>query len=118
VYAGATFVGCSRGDDSPGPGDAKGSDPTEADEMNQASGIGTEPEAPPAEYTLVTEVGSMESVVTALKYTNQSAKADESCSNCIYYTPEVPDRGRCSLFQTGFVASGGWCTSWAEKPAN
>ena len=40
------------------------------------------------------------------------AGADQSCSNCRFYTAPNGDYGPCTLFQNRLVASKGWCAGW------
>jgi hypothetical protein len=47
-----------------------------------------------------------------LKYTDNSPKKGEVCSNCRYYGGGAK-MGPCSLFQGKLVAAPGWCTAWA-----
>ena len=56
-------------------------------------------------------------MVSALQYVNESAKADQRCDNCQLYTAGEGGKGKCQLFPVGLVASGGWCSSWAQKVA-
>jgi hypothetical protein len=65
---------------------------------------------------LVTDVPAMAPTVQALQYTHKSAKPDQHCSNCMFYTAEGGALGKCQLFAQGYVEEGGWCMSWAAKP--
>ncbi len=73
--------------------------------------------APPAggETRLVTEVPANAGQVQALQYVNETAKPDQHCGNCIFYTPQGDEMGRCQLFAQGVVKSTGWCRSWQRK---
>lgn len=126
--AAGALAGCSRDEQGPGGppmnersgaagtgGGESGAADSPAEGAGSGAGSGVEDDP---EYTLVTRVDSMKPVVEALQYANESPRSDQQCANCIYYTPETAKRGRCSLFQTGFVMAGGWCTSWKEKPLN
>jgi hypothetical protein len=68
-----------------------------------------------ADGRLVTEVQAMQATVTSLQYVNASAKPDQHCSNCLFYTTRTADRGKCQLFTQGLVAATGWCASWQPK---
>ena len=68
-----------------------------------------------ADDQLVTEVPASGVMVTALQYTNESAKPDQNCANCQLYTTGEGGKGKCQLFQQGLVTEGGWCASWTKK---
>jgi len=54
-------------------------------------------------------------MVAALQYVNESAKPDQKCTDCQFYTPGDGGKGKCQLFQKGLVAEGGWCASYVKK---
>ena len=64
---------------------------------------------------LVTEVADQAPMVAALQYVNESAKPDQKCADCQFYTPGDGGKGKCQLFQKGLVAEGGWCASYVKK---
>ena len=64
---------------------------------------------------LVTEIPDQAPMVAALQYVNQSAKPDQKCLDCQFYTPGEGGKGKCQLFQKGLVTEGGWCASWVKK---
>ena len=65
---------------------------------------------------LVTEVEAMKPTVEALQYIHESAKPDQTCKNCQFYTLQGDGAtGKCQLFPVGLVAAEGWCASWAKK---
>jgi hypothetical protein len=65
---------------------------------------------------LVTELPDQAPMVTALQYVNKSAKPDQNCKLCQFFTPQGDGaRGKCQLFQSGVVSAEGWCASWAKK---
>ena len=64
---------------------------------------------------LVTEIADQAPMVAALQYTNESAKPDQKCADCQFYTPGDGGKGKCQLFQKGLVTEGGWCASWVKK---
>jgi hypothetical protein len=52
------------------------------------------------------------------------AMKDRVCSNCALYQQggqkiegQPGEWGKCGLFPQGLVSAGGWCMSWAAKPA-
>jgi hypothetical protein len=53
----------------------------------------------------------------ALGYVPKSAKADQMCANCVQYKAGTGTTGTCNIFAGKTVQSGGWCLSWAKKPA-
>lgn len=61
----------------------------------------------------------------ALAYTENAAetkhasfKAGSLCANCQFFTGKAGEaRGPCTLFPNFSVASKGWCSAWAQKPA-
>lgn len=53
----------------------------------------------------------------ALGYVPKSAKADQSCANCLQYKAGAAATGTCNIFAGKTVQSGGWCLSWVTKPA-
>jgi len=69
-----------------------------------------------ADDALITDVPGNATMITALAYVNESAKAGQICSGCVLYTGPAEGRGKCALFQQGQVAAKGWCQSWAPKP--
>jgi hypothetical protein len=65
---------------------------------------------------LITELPDQAAMVTALQYVNESAKADQDCANCQFFTPAADGaRGKCQLFPTGMVTAKGWCASYVKK---
>lgn len=52
----------------------------------------------------------------ALRYTENSAEAGKSCSNCALYQGGTAAAGPCPIFPGKKVAATGWCTSYAPKP--
>ncbi len=68
-----------------------------------------------ADDKLVTEIEAAGIMVTALQYTNESAKPDQNCGNCQLYTAGEDGKGKCQLFQQGLVTEAGWCASWIKK---
>ena len=77
------------------------------------------PEPPPAggpeETRLVPEVPAVAGTVSTLQYVAASARPDQQCGNCQFYTAREGGRGKCQLFVQGLVAEGGWCISWTAK---
>jgi hypothetical protein len=57
----------------------------------------------------------MAPTVQALQYVHQSAKPDQKCSNCMFFTAEGGGLGKCQLFAQGYVEETGWCSSWTAK---
>lgn len=119
--AASTLVGCGSGEQTAEPKPAGGApepappatppaEPMAPAEPAQGGGA-----APPSADALVTEVAAAAAMVQALQYVNESAKADQRCTNCQLFTAKGEDRGACQLFPQGLVASGGWCASWAKK---
>jgi hypothetical protein len=54
----------------------------------------------------------------ALGYVTKSAKPGSMCSNCAQFQGKAGDAtGPCTIFPGKSVSSGGWCMSWAKKPA-
>ncbi len=52
----------------------------------------------------------------ALKVDKQGVKWDaQNCANCVLYTKDGTDTGRCTLFPGQLVKNAGWCTSWSKK---
>jgi hypothetical protein len=63
----------------------------------------------------------------ALRYHRDATKVevgmrksnDMVCRNCVQYTKKATYKnaevGTCTLFQMGYVTSGGWCMSWSKK---
>lgn len=68
-----------------------------------------------AEEQLVTEVEAMKPTVGALQYVHESAKEDQNCANCQFYTAGEGGKGKCQLFPQGLVKETGWCMSWTKK---
>lgn len=68
-----------------------------------------------AEDELVTEIEAMKPTVAALQYVHESAKPDQSCKNCQFYTAGADGKGKCMLFPQGLVEETGWCMSWTKK---
>ncbi len=68
-----------------------------------------------AEEQMVTEVEAMKVTAQALQYTDVSAKPDQTCANCQFYTAGDGAKGKCQLFPQGLVAEAGWCMSWTKK---
>ncbi len=67
------------------------------------------------EKKLVTEVPASAALVSQLQYVNESAKPDQNCTNCMFYSDEGGGLGKCQLFPQGYVKAAGWCMSWAKK---
>ncbi len=70
-----------------------------------------------AEGEMVTDVEAMKATVQALQYIDESAKPDQTCANCQFYTAGEGGKGKCLLFVQGLVTEGGWCMSWTKKVA-
>jgi hypothetical protein len=51
----------------------------------------------------------------ALQYTDKSATAGQTCSNCKLYQGAAAASGPCPLFPGKDVAAGGWCKSWVTQ---
>jgi hypothetical protein len=66
---------------------------------------------------LVTEIPENAAIVSGIQYVNESPNPDKLCSGCVLYTPGENDRGKCTMFPNGVVKAGGYCISWAAKPA-
>ena len=65
---------------------------------------------------LITELPDQAAMVAALQYVNESAKADQTCLDCQFFTPGSDSaRGKCQLFPIGLVTSAGWCASYVKK---
>lgn len=64
---------------------------------------------------LVTEIADQAPMVAALQYVNESAKPDQKCTDCQFFTPGEGGKGKCQLFQKGLVTDGGWCASYVKK---
>jgi len=64
---------------------------------------------------LVTEVLAMQASVAALQYVHQSARPDQRCGTCLFFSAGSAERGTCKLFAQGLVEAGGWCTSWQAR---
>ncbi len=64
---------------------------------------------------LITELEEMKVTVGALQYVNESAKPDQDCANCQFFTATSGGRGKCQLFMKGVVSEKGWCMSWVKK---
>ncbi|MFZ1827745.1 MAG: high-potential iron-sulfur protein [Candidatus Competibacteraceae bacterium] len=69
-------------------------------------------------------ISESDPTAVALKYKADATKAAERkdatalCSNCNFYTGKAGEAGGpCTLFQGKLVATNGWCTAWAKKPA-
>jgi len=116
--------GTGAGDAGEGTGETAREPAPEAPTPEGAAGSAAESEAPKAETPrasgspatrLVTEVPAMASLVEQLQYVNESPKADQNCTNCLFYTARMEDRGKCQLFAQGLVTAEGWCASWAAK---
>ncbi len=53
----------------------------------------------------------------ALAYTEKSAEAGKSCSNCnLFSGASGAASGPCAIFPGKEVAATGWCRSWVAKP--
>ncbi len=52
----------------------------------------------------------------ALGYTEHSAMAGKTCSNCMLFSAPAGDAGNCAIFPGKQVAAAGYCNSWAAKP--
>lgn len=48
----------------------------------------------------------------ALQFVVESAKQDQLCSGCIFYTSVDDANGNCVIFANGEVPARGWCTSF------
>lgn len=127
VLAGA-LAACERGEEEAGPPEPGGPpEPPQEPEQPAAPGEqepqAEEPTAQPEAGAggggrqLVTEIPAMAATVQTLQYTNESAKPDQQCSNCQFYTAAGGGLGRCQLFPQGYVTEGGWCQSWTRKQA-
>ncbi len=64
---------------------------------------------------LVTDIEAVKPTVAALQYVHESAKPDQNCLNCQFYTAGEGGAGKCQLFPQGLVKEGGWCMSWTKK---
>jgi hypothetical protein len=64
---------------------------------------------------LVTDLPENQPVVASLQYVHESARTDQSCGNCQFYTPGEGGLGKCQLFVKGLVREQGWCASWVAK---
>ena len=65
---------------------------------------------------LVTELPDQAAMVAALQYVGKSAKPDQDCKGCQFFTPQGDGaKGKCQLFPVGLVEAEGWCASWAKK---
>ncbi len=122
--ASALVAGCGGGKEDPKPSPAAPAPSGGAAKPDAAPAAPErKPPAPTAspdaagEQTLVTEVEAMRPTVQALQYVSASAKPDQLCSNCLFYTAAQDGRGKCQLFTQGVVAEGGWCSSWSAKPS-
>ena len=103
--------------DAPPPAPAATPEPAPAPPAAAPAKPAPAPAAEADPNALVTELPAMTAQVTALQYVNASAKPDQNCANCLFYTAGEGGRGKCQLFPKGLVSSGGWCASWAAKPA-
>ncbi|MBW2266998.1 MAG: high-potential iron-sulfur protein [Deltaproteobacteria bacterium] len=70
-----------------------------------------------ASEKLVTALPGAAPMVTALQYVDESAKADQNCSNCQLYVAGQEGTGKCQIFPMGVVKETGYCVSWALKVA-
>ncbi len=68
-----------------------------------------------AEDKLVTDIEAVAPTVAALQYVHESAKPDQNCANCQFYTAGDAGQGKCQLFPQGLVKETGWCMSWTKK---
>lgn len=66
---------------------------------------------------LVTEIPENAAIVSGIQYVHESPNPDKLCSGCVLYTAGENNRGKCTLFPNGVVEAGGYCISWAAKPA-
>lgn len=46
---------------------------------------------------------------------NGTPGSQQTCFNCVFYTADGSDRGKCALLPAGLVAAKGWCKSWSLK---
>jgi len=67
------------------------------------------------EGQLVTEIADQAPMVAALQYVNETAKPDQNCKICQFYTAGEGGKGKCQLFQKGLVSEAGWCASYVKK---
>jgi hypothetical protein len=122
--ASALLAGCGDGEEvskpspaTPAPsGGAVKPDPAPAAPEPKPPAPATSPGAT-GQQRLVTEIEAMRPTLQALQYTNASARPDQQCSNCLFYTAAEGGRGKCQLFTQGVVAERGWCSSWSAKPS-
>jgi High potential iron-sulfur protein len=54
----------------------------------------------------------------SLGYVIKSAKPGQECTNCVQFVGKASAAtGGCNIFPGKTVAGGGWCMSYAKKPA-
>lgn len=68
-----------------------------------------------AEEKLLVDLPDQAFMVQALQYVSVSAKPDQNCTNCQFYTPGEGGTGKCQLIPVGLVSDGGWCMSYVKK---
>ena len=64
---------------------------------------------------MVTDIEANKPILTSLQYVATSAKPDQSCASCQFYTAAEGGKGKCTLIPNGFVSEKGWCMSYAKK---
>lgn len=65
-------------------------------------------------------VSETDTMAAALRYKHDASKSEgkgksQTCANCNFYMKDNEGWGKCTLLQTGLVASKGWCASWVKK---
>jgi len=79
-----------------------------------------------AEATALTPLDPSDPTAKALGFvtdankaaSNPAHKAGSKCATCAQYQGKPSDAsGPCTIFVGHTVPSGGWCSSWAAKPA-
>jgi hypothetical protein len=65
-----------------------------------------------------TDLDVADPVAKSLGYVTKSAKPGQQCSGCVQFVGKAGDAtGGCNIFPGKRVAGGGWCVSYAKKPA-
>ena len=112
-------LACGSSEQAPPPAAPKPPPPAPAPPAQKPSEPAPPP-PPPASAgggKLVTEIAANATLVASLQYVARSAKPEQNCANCQFYTAQEGKLGKCQLFAEGLVEAGGWCASWAKKVA-